>query len=72
VLVSPRLGDASELVHRAGAGCVVGLDGRVVGGRGERPALGPVPLEEKRRLHALALERFTKAAHAEAYRRLVG
>jgi hypothetical protein len=64
VLISPELGDATALVARHDAGLVVGGSGL--------PALDRVPLAEKQRLHGLALACFTKEAHAEAWRRLVG
>jgi len=61
---SPAVGDATAFVVRHEAGVVVDAAGS--------PALDPVALPERRRLHGLALACFTKEAHADAYGRLIG
>ena len=64
VIISEHLGDFTQLVHDHGAGHVH-VEGRPL------PELRPLEMEERQRLRALAMERFTKPTYAGHYRTLL-
>lgn len=65
VIANEGLGDFSELIRSEGLGVVL-EDGN------ELPRLVPVPAEERNRLRLFARARFSKEAHDDAYRKILG